>query len=457
MNLQESLNKSRQETNEGSLPPVQGNMIIRPTEFGDNTVKGEIMSGPNAGTHIELKYASRGDLDKAEFTDSSAKGYVNIDNGGTLRVERVTKGSDDVYNCGYMLTFNGKAEPGNHVIPDAMCKFFDSGQRDRFDRPKQKINQLVLDDQKLVRTLDEMKAAMSVAFASEGGFALFGVDSDNGGVVEASYFLQGQYVNAAGESTKPSYVDGKLADGIKWVDNNPDERADKIMQSYEKSNSIDQIREILKKDGFSIVPLRGYVVGAGTAKNVEKEIEKSTERGRFANITSVDPRQWNISSLGQRVNFALLAKGNNALPEDTVNTLTQGFKSWLNKDEAATFGEKGWTGMSDEKLKGFFASAGVTLKDHPAQGWSTQSLLEMKGDNQPRGMIIKAFTQNQATPYPREVEACKEALSGFYVEAKEAVLAAAETLRTRVDATQEAEKPKDDDSEFENAMSGAMD
>ena len=275
MALQEVFNQSTRAVSGTDFSSIRGNIILRPTEFGEKTVKGEVMSGANVGTHIQVKYASRGDLGRAEFTDSSAKGYVNIEKGGTLRVERVTKGSDDIYDCGYMLTFNGKPGPGYKVITDAMCKFFDTGQRDRFDRPKQRINQLILEDQTLVKTLDEMKSAIIKALASEGAFTLFGVDKDNR-AIEASYFIRGQFVDAAGEPTKPSYVDGKLADGIKWADNDPEERAGEIMESL--GDAMDQIKEALEVNGFSIIPLRGYVVGAGTAKNVETEIRKSTEK-----------------------------------------------------------------------------------------------------------------------------------------------------------------------------------
>ena len=150
-----------------------------------------------------------------------------------------------------------------------------------------------------------------------------------------------------------------------------------------------------------------------------------------------------------RLQRALSLTGDAALPADTGAKLAEAFKSYGDKAEAATFESKGWRGLSDDTLTKFFASVGVTLRQHPSTGWSTQTLLEDRMDGMDRGFAVKGFQQMPTAPYPA-VEACADARNAYYTEMTEACEAAVAGLRVeagagkKVDEKSAAEAPKDE-------------
>jgi hypothetical protein len=411
----------------GASSTVRGNLVLKAKEFKADTVVGEVVSGPAAGTEIEVKYS--GTLGQKDYTKKRGKSEVNIENGGTLRIEGVSEGKEGVYDSRWMITFNGSPKVGQHnVIPDAVCNYVDNGRRDNEDRPKLKVNQLIMDAEKHVTSVEGLQSAIEAGFAAEGAVTLFGQD-DEGNVIQAPFFRSG------------SMVDGN------WVANDAAERAAETIESF--GDGIAQVEAVLKKGGFSVVPTRGYSVGPTTAENIERLIEEASEKGVRARISTIDPQNWVCPTIGMRLQRALSLTGDAALPADTGAKLAEAFKSYGDKAEAATFESKGWRGLSDDTLTKFFASVGVTLRQHPSTGWSTQTLLEDRMDGMDRGFAVKGFQQMPTAPYPA-VEACADARNAYYTEMTEACEAAVAGLRVeagagkKVDEKSAAEAPKDE-------------
>ncbi len=403
----------------GATSTVRGNLVLKAKEFKADTVVGEVVSGPAAGTEIEVKYS--GTLGLKDYTKKRGKSEVNVANGGTLRVEGVSEGKDGVYDSRWMITFNGNPKVGQHtVIPDVVCNYVDNGRRDGEDRPKLKVNQLVLDAEKHVKTVEDLQAAIEAGFAAEGAVTLFGQD-DEGNVIQAPFFRSG------------SMVDGK------WVANDAAERAAETIASF--GDGIAQVEAVLNKGGFSVVPTRGYSVGPTTAEMLETSMKEAAEKGVRARISTIDPQNWACPTIGMRLQRALNMNGDAALPSDTGAKLAEAFKSYGDKGEASTFESKGWRGLSDDSLTKFFASVGVTLREHPTAGWSTQTLLEDRLDGMDRGFVVKGFQQMPTAPYPA-VEACAEARNAYYTEMTEACEAAVAGLRVEAGAGKKVEEKK---------------
>lgn len=415
MSLQAAFAASRKKLS-GAAAPVRGNLVLRPTEFNDDTVKGVVVTGAQAGTEVEIKYA--GTLSKKDYTKKSGKSFVNIDNGGTLRVEGVRAGKDGIFEARWMVTFNGKPKPDQHeIVSDAVCMFIDTGRRDNEDRPKMRVNQLMMEAETHVNTVEDLQAAIEAGFASDGAVTLFGHNEE--GVIQAPFMLSGRS------------VDGN------WIANNPAERAAETIESF--GDAIDQVKAVLADGGFSVVPMRGYSVGPTTAEMVEASLEEAKEKGVRARISTIDPQNWACPTIGMRLQSALNQKGDNALPEGTEDKLKDAFKAYADKAETGAFESKGWRGLSNDTLTKFFASVGVELIAHPPQGWATQALLEDRLDGMDRGFIVKSFQTRATAPYPA-VEALAEAREAYYAEMGDAAEAAVANLRAEAGAKAEAPK-----------------
>ncbi len=395
--LQKALDDSRRKLG-GGTAAVRGNLILRPSEFRAESVVGTILSGAWAGREVEIGYA--GTLRREDYTDKDGRSYVDIANGGTLRVEGVGGGKEGVRTSRWMLTFNGRPKSDRHrIVHDAVCSYVDTGFRDAEGRPKLRIDQLMLKGERHVSTIDDLRDAIGEGFASEGAVTLFGMDG--GSVVQAPFFLSGKFVDGA------------------WVPFDPAERADETIEAF--GEAAGRVREALANGGFSVVPTRRHGVGAGTAGMIESSLGEAARKGVRARITTIDPENWACPTIGMRLSAALNRKGAGAPPEGAGAKLAAAFKSHADKDGSARFGQKGFRGLTDGDLAKFFASSGVELTEHPARGWSTQSLLVDQPEGVARGFVIKAFKLKPTTPYP-PVAACADARAAYYSEMGKAVL-----------------------------------
>lgn len=412
--LADAFKKSRRSMS-NSTAPLAGNIILQATEFGAETVKGKVIGGQHDGAEIEVKYA--GTLGQKDYTKKRGKSEVSIENGGTLRIERLKAGNDGVYSARWIKTFNGQPKPGQHsVIPDAVCKFTKLNGRDKEDRPKMRVSQLMVGNEVLAKSMDELKDAIKTAFEAEGAVTLFGMDGDT--VIEAPYFLSGQMVDK------------------KWEPYDPAEKAEDVIASL--SDVREQVEKVLEDKGFSVVPMRSYAVGPTTAEMIEIDLKEAEEKGAVARISTLDPQNWAVPTIGMRLEMTLGAKGDNALEDGAADKLKAAFNDFADKSEAEVFGKAGFRGLSNATLTRFFESKGVELKEHPAEGWSTQSLLEDKLEGMDRGFVIKGFPLKSTAPYPA-VEACKDARQAFYTEMKGAVEELVANLRIEAGAGQKVD------------------
>ena len=400
------------------VPALLGNVILQPVEFLANTVKGQVLSGPCAGQNVEVAYGSgKGNrLNQAKFTNPKDKSFVDIEKGGTIRVEGITQGQDGVYNSRWMQTFNGQPKDGLSNRIDAVCNYVDLNRRDDQDRPKIMINILDIENENHVTSsLEDLESAIKAGFESHRAVMLFLMSNDKSSVIQHPFILGGQ----------------KVED--KYVNRDPAERAAEVMKNLEPI--YDELKGVMAGSGVSIVPMKGYSVGPGTAEHVETQIKEATEAGRSVRIDSVDPNYWTSPTLGSRVLAALKSK---EIPEEAGSKLAEAFKNNASKDEVAIFSSRGWGGVPNDVLRKFFADVGnVELPDHPNNGWPTLTLLESREKDWEQGFIIKAFKTRATAPYPA-VTACAEARKTYYSEVKDAVSDTLENIRISAGARSEA-------------------
>lgn len=442
--LQAAFAKSRQKLS-GNSAAIRGNLVLKVSDFTETTVKGIVLTGLHAGSKIEVAYS--GTLKQKDYQKKSGKSFVDIAKGGSLRVEGVKEGKDGVLAARWMVTFNGKPKVDAHtVIPDAVCGFVDTGRKDGEGRPKLRINHLIIDNEVLVSTMDDLQTAIEKCYAEEGAVMLYGTD-ENGQVIQAPFTLSGQL------------VDGK------WAPNDATTRATETIESF--GDATDQVKAVLAAGGFSVVPMRGYSVGPTTAEMMETTLQEAQEQGTRARISTVDPQNWQTPTMGMRLQSAFLKTGaNDLIPKEVADKLTVAFKAYADKDETATFAKGGWRELSDDTITKFFASADVALVSHPASGWATQALLEDRFDGMDRGFIVKGFQLKSSSPYPA-VAACAEARENYYSEMKNSIEAVVANLR--VESTLEKDAPKakvvseaeslpvDDGDDLDDVLNNVMD
>jgi hypothetical protein len=430
--LQKALAASQKKISSNNAKP-SGRIILQPTEFTDKTVKGTVLSGQAKGQEIEV--ALSGKLTAKDYTGKRNKSYVDIEKGGTLRIERVKEGRDGVYQSGWIRTFNGKPNENDTVHPDAVVKLVDLNRRDAEDRPIMRMNQLMMDDQAHVTSFDEFEKGILDALSAEKGVMLYAMDD--------------------GEVSESLYTLGGKKDGDTFVYADPAERTAEIMDSL--AGVKDVIEATLAGSGFSIVPVRSYMVGGDTAVNMEIEVNEAAENGRRPNISTIDPLSFNVPTIGQRVQFAINATGDNAMAEGAAEKLKAAFLDYADDADKEKFLEGGWGSMSNDTLSKFFEAHGAPLAKHPAKGWSTQAMLEIRPfDNMDLGLAVKSFALSGAAPYPA-VEACKEARAAFYSEMKDAAEAVVEGLRAGVAADKAEVKAAAAEAEQEAEIADAED
>lgn len=387
-----------------------GRIILQPTEFTDKTVKGTVLTGAAKGQEIEVEL--KGHLKAKDYTTKSKKSYVDMEKGGTLRIEGVKEGNDGVYASKWIRSFNGKPSDIDRNVVDAVVKHVTTENRDTEDRPVMRMNQLMMDNVSHATTMEEFEAALLDSLTQERAVTLYAMD---GGVVSESVYTLG----------------GEKKDGT-FTFNDPAERVATIMASLEDIKEV--IEATLAGSGFSVVPTRSYMVGADTAANIEIAIQEADEKGTRPSISTIDPATFLVPTMGQRMSFAVNAKGDNAMAEGTADKLKAAFKAFADEADLEAFMDEGWSGVSNDTMTKFLETNGVTVAKHPTKGWSTQCMLEKRiYEDMENGFIVKSFPLTGAAPYPA-VEACKDARAAFYSEMKEAAEAVVEGLRAGVQA-----------------------
>lgn len=394
--LTKAFQNSRRKIAARAVKP-SGNVVLKVNEFTDKTVKGAVMNGPAAGSEIEVLVPNNGgkSVGIKEFTKKGHKSFVDIENGGTLRIEKLKEGKDGVYEARWIKTFNGEPKPDHDVIYDAVAQFRSEQSRDGSEAPTLRLHLIYPDMSKEATTLDALRAEIAEAFEAKNGVYIF--FEDEGRVGSFSYGRGGQKVDD------------------EWVWNDAAEAADAVITSF--GDDLPLIEKALSQKPFSVVPSSLITIGGDTKEGILNTIKDAKEKGEDPRISTIDPQTFNVSPLGLRVQYALNDRTEEgALPKDAADRLKARFLEVAGEEAKAAFHANGWRGVSTEDMRRFFDAVGVQLGDHPEAGWSRQNILLKNG------VAIKAFGMDSGMPYPN-VPACKEAIAAFRTELREAIRA----------------------------------
>jgi hypothetical protein len=390
----------------------QGNIILKAKEFTDSTVKGEVLTGPSAGSEIEVRVPNNGgkSVGVKEFTKKGHKSFVDVQKGGTLRIEKVREGEKGIYDSRWMRTFNGVPQDDHDVIYDAVANLRILPGKDREGHSQIIMNVLSPEKEQTATNLDGLRDALAAAFEQANGAYVFFVES-------------GQVVSI------PLGRGGAMVDGV-YVPNDPVEQAKTIIDEF--GDLLPAVEKALAESPVSVVPSRQLRVGKTTADTVTDSLEEAAEKGVQPRISTIDPDKFKILSTGVRVQYALgdTSEGN-ALPKDAADRLKERFMEVASEEAKADFHKSGWRGVSNDDMRRFLDAAGVSVTAHAETGWSRQSVL-LKG-----GVAIKAFGQDSAVPYPN-VAACRDAIQTFRSEIRDVISAIVEAPVKKA----EAEAPK---------------
>ena len=409
--LTAAFNQSRRKLSARAAKP-QGNIILKAKEFTDSTVKGEVLTGPSAGSEIEVRVPNNGgkSVGVKEFTKKGHKSFVDVEKGGTLRIEKVREGEKGIYDSRWMRTFNGVPQDDHDVIYDAVANLRILPGKDREGHSQIIMNVLSPEKEQTATSLDGLRDALAAAFEQSNGAYVFFVES-------------GQVVSI------PLGRGGAMVDGV-YVPNDPVEQAKTIIDEF--GDLLPAVEKALAESPVSVVPSRQLRVGKTTADMVTDSLEEAAEKGVQPRISTIDPDKFKILSTGVRVQYALgdTSEGN-ALPKDAADRLKERFMEVASEEAKADFHKSGWRGVSNDDMRRFLDAAGVSITAHAETGWSRQSVL-LKG-----GVAIKSFGQDSAVPYPN-VAACKDAIQTFRSEIRDVISAIVEAPVKKA----EAEAPK---------------
>jgi len=418
--LTAAFNQSRRNLSARAAKPA-GNIILKAKEFTDTTVKGEVMTGPAAGSEIEIKVPNNGgkSVGIKEFTKKGHKSFVNVEAGGSLRIEKVREGKDGVYDARWMRTFQGNPEADHDVIYDAMAQLrtIKSNNPDNADRM---VMHLVYPEMaKEATSLEQLREEIAEAFEAKNGAYIF--FKEDGNVGSISYGRGGE----------------KIDD--EWVYRDAAEEAQLVIDSF--GDNLPLLEKALQEHAFSVVPSSRITVGSYTAEMIADAVEEARENGEDPRISTIDPQKFKVIPTGVRVQYALNDRNEeNALPKDAADRLKDRFLETADEGAKEAFHKGGWRAVSNDDMRRFFDAAGITVTEYPENGWSRQSILLKNG------LAIKSFGQDAAVPYPN-LPVCKDAIAEFRTEIKEAI-------RTVVDGpvkAAEAEAPKADAAETPKA------
>jgi hypothetical protein len=411
--LTAAFNQSRRKLSTRAAKP-QGNIILKAKEFTDSTVKGEVLTGPSAGSEIEVRVPNNGgkSVGVKEFTKEGHKSFVDVEKGGTLRIEKVREGEKGIYDARWIRTFNGVPQAEHDVIYDAVANLRILPGKDRDGHSQIIMNVLSPEKEQTATNLDGLRDALAAAFEQANGAYVFFVES-------------GQAVSI------PLGRGGAMVDGV-YVPNDPVEQAKTIIEEF--GDLLPAVEKALSESPVSVVPSRQLRVGKTTADMVTDAIEEAAEAGASPRISTIDPDKFKILSTGVRVQYSLgdTSEGN-TLPKDAADRLKERFMEVASEEAKADFHKSGWRGVSNDDMRRFFEATDVSITAHTETGWSRQSVL-LKG-----GVAIKSFGQDSAVPYPN-VAACKDAIQTFRNEVRDAILAVVEAPVKKV----EVQTPKEE-------------
>lgn len=365
-----------------------GRAVVRLEEINvkDGTGTGEVISGLGVGEKITFKFS--GKLEAADYT----KGRTKVDlNEGTIQIEGLKK-SGDVYDTRWVKTFRPKND--EQTIESNAVFTLRSGKT-RGGDDYANLNEIKIDDEKFVNTVDDMKAAMIAAIDAEGAATLMVAPQGSSPVIHSVYAKSvkaedGTYSKESGQTVFDRF-DSEINEG--------------------QPGGVEAVfSEALGSVGVSIVPTRSIRIGNGTWDAVQESLEANGTGG------PVNLRDLTVTSVAIRLTAAYTKME----VEADQQAVREAFLAGANADATAKFLEKGFAGVEPRDIEKFLADNGQKMVSTPrgygfAQGaYLTKAYDTSNPDSDV--MVTKTFATSAAAPFPK-VEAFKAIREEYYQEA----------------------------------------
>jgi hypothetical protein len=383
-----------------------GNIVLKPTEFTDQTVKGVVMSGVAAGQEIEVVVPDNGRdaVSVKKFikpSTATTSSYVDIEAGGTIRVEKLKEGANGVYTARWMNVFDGRPQEGSDAIYNAVVQLRTTAAKTEGDPDIMRLIVLHPEEEQRAATMEELAEKIEEAFATRGAVHVFIKEGDFVG--SFPYTLGGQKVDD------------------EWVPNDPKERAAYVIETFGDRRAL--FEEAMKTEPFSVVPSQSITVGPTTGAGIMKAIAEAREKGEAPRINTIDPTHFEMRRTALRVAYAFNRNPERTgLAKDAPQRFKARFLENASQEVKDLFRPKGpgWTGVSDDDMRRFFESQGIELAKYPSSGWTVQNIVLKNG------IATKTFGQTDATPFPARLEICKDAVAAYDREIVDAIHAVVE-------------------------------
>ncbi|MEY8802108.1 hypothetical protein AB9K35_17665 [Leisingera sp. XS_AS12] len=419
--LNKSMRKNTPRTLRGSA-----NMVGKVLEYGEKTIKVEVLSGPIAGQEIDIDPGNKKVKDFEKESKAQTSSYTPV--GGILRFDSVSAQNDGTYKSKWTNAWIKNPGDEHELLADQQVSYYDTGRTNSNDQPIISLRVLKRDNEQKVTSLDEMRDALADAFAS----------SRSAMVVDTS----------EGFATMSYYLPGKR-EGDTYVHKDPIEFATSLIEDLDPE-AKEIFSNILSTQGLTIVPVRNITVGPKSAEETKASIEKAEAAGEKARIMTVNPYAYEAPSLGIRLSGALARKdrdGNLEIAAEYAERLKDAFLSTAKEDAKASFHADGWRGVSDTDLKDFFEANGVSLVKHPSMTWNNASIHLQKFDGGSDFFAAKTHEANRyGSPYPA-LKCCDELRAAYATELHDAVLAVVKAPAATAEAKEEAPAAKSTEAE----------
>lgn len=405
------------------------NLIGKVLSYGEVSIEVEVMSGPIAGQTIKIGLPKTSSF-KAKMKDfttpSNAQMSMHTEVGGLLRFENVEKdpNDDERYKCGWINTWQKKAEdPDLKMLFDQQVKLnVLHNVKTSSGYPMVRAQVFEPGTEIAVDSVDAVTAALTKAYAEKGA-AIIGVVNEDG-YAEMSTYLPGE------------------KKGDKYILQDPKEYAEKLVASICESDEARADLEAQAAAGnIVILPCMSVSVGGKTAEAIVSKMDDAEKKGTDARVMSVNPYAYDTRNLGSRMAVAMMMtrEGEQIISKEDQNRLAEAFKKSLPEDTRDLFADKGWGAMSDGDIRRFFEAQGVTLKDHPSEGYANAQLKLQKYRGGDDYFLASSLEMSRfAQPYPN-IEATKDLRQGY---AFEMVNASKDALDKILDRSAEKDAPK---------------
>ncbi|MCW3782978.1 hypothetical protein [Defluviimonas salinarum] len=380
------------------------NLVGEVISYGDKTIKVKFLNGPIAGQEGDINPGNKKVEDFSKPAKAQTSSYTPV--GGILRFDGVSAERDGSYKAKWTNAWIKHPGDDHHVLIDQMVSYIDKGQTNKDGKPIISLHVIDIHAEKKVASLDEMRDTLAEAFGSTGAALVIETSE---GFFSKEYFMPRTKTEAGYVSQDPAEFAQKLID-----------------EMNDETKAL--FSTLLADKGMTIVPLRSVYLGATSADETKKLVEKANAdgKGKQARIMTVNPYAYEAPSIGVRLAGALARKdrdGNLDIPKEYAERLKDAFLATAAEDAKAAYHKDGWRAVSDIDLKDFFKANGVDLKTHETKTWNLAAVHMQRYEGGDSFFAAKTHEAYRfGSPYPA-LECCKEVRQAYNVELTEAVRA----------------------------------